>query len=55
MFDFRLATVFCLGHRLSKHKMTRYFKNLVGMVPWDPTGYGYDWYQDQPRKTLWNV
>jgi len=28
MFDFRLATVFCLGYRLSKHKMTRYFKNL---------------------------
>jgi len=34
MFDFRLATVFCLGYRLSKHKMTRYFKNLGGMEPW---------------------
>jgi len=28
MFDFRQATVFCLGYRLSKHKMNRYAKNL---------------------------
>ena len=35
MFDFRIAKVFCLGHRLSKHKMTGYLKNLVGiMAPW---------------------
>jgi len=27
---FRLATVFCMGYRLSKHKMTRYSKNLGG-------------------------
>ena len=26
--DFKRATVFCLGHRLSKHKITRYTKNL---------------------------
>jgi len=28
IIDFRLATVFCMGYRLSKHKMTRYYKNL---------------------------
>ena len=30
MFDFRRATAFCLGCRLSKHKVTRYAKNLGG-------------------------
>jgi len=32
MFDFRIATVFCLGNRLSKHKMTGYLKNLEGIM-----------------------
>jgi len=36
MFDFRQATVFCLGYRPSKHKMTRYANNLGGVVPWAP-------------------
>jgi len=26
--DFKRATVFCLGYRLSKHKTTRYVRNL---------------------------
>ena len=30
MFDFRRAGVFCLGYRLSKHKMTRYAKSFGG-------------------------
>jgi len=34
IFDFRLATVFCLGYRFSKHKMTSYSKNLG--VSWPP-------------------
>jgi len=32
--DFKRATVFCLGHRLSKHKMTRYATSLGGIPPW---------------------
>jgi len=32
MFDFRIATVFCLGNRLSRHKMTGYLKNLEGIM-----------------------
>ena len=32
------ATVFCLGHRLSKHKMTGYARNLGGPLP---LGYSY--------------
>jgi len=28
IFDFKWATVFGLGHRLSKHKTTRYARNL---------------------------
>ena len=31
IFYFRLTTLFCLGYRLSKHKMTRYSKNLGGL------------------------
>jgi len=31
MFDFRRATLFCVRYRLSKHKMTRYSKNLGAM------------------------
>jgi len=31
MFNFRQATVFCLGRRFSKHKMTRFAKNLEGL------------------------
>ena len=34
-FYFKWAAVFCLGHCLSKHKMTRYTRNLGGgMAPW---------------------
>ena len=33
MFDFRRITLFCLGYRLSKHKMTICSKNLGGMAP----------------------
>jgi len=32
MFDCRRATLFCLGHRFSKHKMTRY----AACPPWLP-------------------
>jgi len=32
MFGFRRATVFCLGYRLSNHKMSRYAKYLRGMA-----------------------
>jgi len=41
MFDFRLATVFCLGHRFSKQKMTRY-ANICGAWPPGPPGYACD-------------
>ena len=30
LLDFKRASVFCLGHRLSKHKMTRYARNFFG-------------------------
>jgi len=36
-FDFKQATVFCLGHRLSKYKVTWYARNLVGHDPLGPT------------------
>ena len=37
IFRFRRATVFCLGHRFSKQKMTGYGKNYWrGMAPWPP-------------------
>jgi len=32
-FDYKRATAFCLGHRLSKYKMTRYARNSVGNGP----------------------
>jgi len=32
-FGFKRATVFCLGHRLTKHKTTRYAGNLWGAWP----------------------
>ena len=32
-FDFQRATVFCMGHRLSKHKTTRYARNFWDMAP----------------------
>jgi len=36
-FDRKQATVVCLGHRLSKHKMTKYARNLEGvMAPLPP-------------------
>jgi len=36
MFDFRRKTLFCLGYRLSKHKMTIYSKHLGAIVPLAP-------------------
>jgi len=33
-FNFRRATVFCLGYRLSKHEITRYAKIWGVMAPW---------------------
>jgi len=30
------ATAFCLGYRLSKHKMTRYARNFGAWPPWTP-------------------
>ena len=39
MFYFRGATVFCLGYRLSKHKMTGYSKNLGSVALWPLPGY----------------
>jgi len=30
MYDFRRITLFCLEKRLSKHKMTIFFKNVGG-------------------------
>jgi len=35
-FDFTRATVFCLEHRFSKHKTTRYARNSGGMAPCPP-------------------
>ena len=32
---------FYKGRRFSKHKITRYAKNLEGMLPLDPPGYDY--------------
>jgi len=40
-FDFRRATVFCLGYRLSKHKMIRYSINLGVVDPVGHPGYAY--------------
>jgi len=39
MFDFRRITLFCLGCRLSKHKMTIFSKNLADPSPRRPPGY----------------
>ena len=36
MFDFRRATVFCLGYRLSQLKITKYDKNLGDILPESP-------------------
>jgi len=42
MFDFRRITLFCLEKRLSKHKMTIFFKTFWGgMAPLTPRGYAY--------------
>jgi len=36
-FDFKRGTVFCLVHRLSKHKTTRYARSLeMGMATFAP-------------------
>jgi len=34
MVDFRWATILCLGYHLSKHKLTRYAKNVGETWPW---------------------
>ena len=36
MFDFRRITLFCLGYRLYKHKMTICSENWEGMIPRSP-------------------
>jgi len=41
ILDFRLATVLCMGCRLSKHKITRYSKNSGGMAPLATPGCAY--------------
>jgi len=42
MFDFRRITLFCLEKRLSKHKMTRFSKNLGDPWPlWPSRSYAY--------------
>jgi len=41
MFDFKRATVFCLGYRLSKHKITICSKHFGGHDPLGPPGYAY--------------
>jgi len=36
-FDFKRATAFCLGHRLLKHKTTKYARNFErSMAPFPP-------------------
>jgi len=40
-FDFKRATAFCLGQRLSKHKTARYTRNLRENGPFAPSGYTY--------------
>ena len=40
IFYFRLTTVFCLGYRPSKHKMTKYSKNLSGAILWTSVCFG---------------
>jgi len=43
MVGFRRITLFCLGYRLSKHKMTIRFKNFFGgHCPVGPPGYSYE-------------
>jgi len=41
MFDFRRITLFCLGYRLSNHKMTICSENLERHGPLAPLGYAY--------------
>jgi len=42
MFDFRRITLFCLEKRLSKHKMTIFFKDFLGgMALFAPPAYAY--------------
>jgi len=50
MFDFRQITLFCLGYRLSKHKMTICSENRGGA---SPPGYacGQDWQFCESKKT----
>jgi len=41
IFNFRLATVFCLEYRLSKYKTTGYFQKLGRHGSLGPPGYAY--------------
>jgi len=41
MFNFRRATLFCLGGRFSNHKTTRYAKNFEGPWPLGTPSYAY--------------
>jgi len=41
MFDFRRITLFCLGYRLSKRKMTICSKHVWGRDLVIPPGYAY--------------
>ena len=41
MFNSRRKTLFCLGYRLSKHKMTLFSKNLGAWSCWPIPGYVY--------------
>jgi len=45
MLDFRRPTAFCLGYRLSNHKMTRYAENVWGAWPPGPP-YSYAFITD---------
>jgi len=50
-FDFKRATVFCSGHCLSKHKMTRYVRNVwKGMVSLATPGYACAYTNRMKRK-----
>ena len=49
-FDFKRATAFCSGHSLSKHKMTRYARNLVGHGAFGPPGLAYVYKKRMKKK-----
>jgi len=41
ILDFKLATIFCIGYCLSKHKITRHSKHLGGPWLFCLPGYAY--------------